>query len=80
VGVEIAGQQYRLEEQHGGDPHRRRAAEQRQHQPRIERLHPEQQQGAQPQRHGVERQHPLALSGRSAFSRGANIHPAGSTM
>ena len=43
VGVEVAGQQQRLEEDHAGVPHRRRAAQPRQHQLGEHRLDEEQQ-------------------------------------
>ena len=63
--VGVAGEQERLEEHHRHRPHRRRAAEPRQHHLGEQRLHREQQQRAEEDRRGIDRQHqPVSRSGR----------------
>src|ERR1700733_392417 len=54
VRVSVSRQQQKLEEEHAGAPHRRRAAEPRQNHLGDERLHLEQQKGAQKNGNGVE--------------------------
>jgi hypothetical protein len=55
VGVEIAGEQHRLKEEHARRPHRRRPAKQRQNQLGEHRLHQEQQQRVHEQGRGEQR-------------------------
>ena len=55
--IGVAQQQDRLEEHHGDRPHRRRAAELRQHHLGEHRLHGEQQRGGEEQRRRKDRQH-----------------------
>ena len=56
VSIGVAGQESGLEEHHGGVPDCGRAAEQRQHHPGEHRLDPEQEQRAQQQGGGEQRQ------------------------
>ena len=63
--IGIAGEQQRLEEHHRHRPHRRRAAEPRQHHLGEQRLHREQQQRADEDRRGVDDQdQPVPARGR----------------
>ena len=57
MGVQIAGLRGGLKEYHGDIPYRRRTAQQGPHHPGKHWLHPNQQQGAQTQYHGVKCQH-----------------------
>jgi len=55
--IGIGGQQQRLEKEHAGVPHRRRAAEQRQNQLGDERLQQERQRGGDEGRQDIQREH-----------------------
>ena len=61
VGIGVAAQQRGLEEHHRHRPHRRRAAEPRQHHLGEHRLHREQQRGADKDRDGERRQQQAGL-------------------
>jgi hypothetical protein len=73
--VGIAGQEQRLEKHHRHRPHRGRAAEPRQHHLGEQRLHREQEQRAQEDRGGIDRQHqPVARGGRLVFEQFGRGH------
>ena len=57
MGIDAAGQQHRLIEDHAGISHGRRAAQQRQNDLGEHRLNQEQQRGTEKQSEGVEHQH-----------------------
>jgi len=62
VGKGIAAEQARLEEEHRGVPDARGAAEQRQHHFRKQRLHHEEQRGAEKSRQEVDGDHRVSPS------------------
>jgi hypothetical protein len=74
--VGIAAQQQRLEEHHRHRPHRRRAAEPRQHHFGEQRLHREQQQRADEDRCGVDHQHQPIPGNGSGIRCGGRIRKA----
>lgn len=69
MDVQVAGQQRRLEEYHGGVPHRRRSTQKRQHHLREHRLQREQKQRAHQRRQDVKRQYGACLSHGQCPSR-----------